>query len=184
MNSVESSGGEPRHGNRPPAPEEGDGLDVEALDVESIVAELEAAREQAASHLDDLKRVAADFENYRKRVAKESASNLDRAAERVVVGLIPALDSFDAALRFEPTGEQDRQLYAGMLNTREQLLKALGAEGLEVIPTIGERFDPGVHEPVAAADGEGDLVVTSELRRGYRIGDKVLRPALVALDLE
>lgn len=175
--------------NRPDSSERLDTPDLGSagegdLDVETLMAEVEAAREQAASHLDDLKRVAADFDNYRKRVAKESAATLDRAAERVVVGLIPALDSFDAALNMEPKGDSERRLYEGMLNTREQLLKALEAEGLHVISSVGEPFDPEVHEPVAGVDGGGTLVVASELRRGYRIGDRVLRAALVTLEPE
>ncbi len=155
-----------------------------APEVEVLQTELEAAQLQAASHLDALKRVAADFENYRRRVAKEGESLLTRAAERVVKGLIPALDSFDAALQVEPDTDTERQLYAGMLNTREQLLKALEAEGLVVIPTIGQAFDPEVHEPIAATGGDGQLVVSSEIRRGYRLGDKLIRAALVTLEAE
>ena len=156
----------------------------EAQEADLLLAELEAARQQAASHLEDLKRVAADFENYRRRVAKESENTLNRAAERVVKGLIPALDSFDAALQVQPETETERQMYAGMLNTREQLLKSLGAEGLDVIPTVGEPFDPEFHEPIAAPDGEGNLIVAQEVRRGYRLGEKLIRAAMVTLELE
>ena len=154
-------------------------------DIETLVAELQAARDEAASHLDDLRRVAADFDNFRKRVARESEATLDRAAERIVVGLTPVLDSFDAALRVEPESETEKLLYSGMLNTREQLLKALEAEGLALIPTVGEAFDPEIHEPVGAPQGKGSrLVVAEELRRGYRLHNKVLRAALVALEAE
>jgi molecular chaperone GrpE len=69
-----------------------------------------------------------------------------------------------------------------MINTREQLLRALQQEGLEVVASIGEPFDPEIHEPVGAPDGTGDLVVTQELRRGYRLKDRVLRPAMVMLE--
>jgi molecular chaperone GrpE len=147
-----------------------------------LLTELQTAREEAGTYLDDLRRVAADFDNYRKRTMKESAAILDRATERVVQGLMPVLDSFDAGLGVEPGTDTERLLYSGLLNTREQLVKALEAEGLEVIPTIGEPFDPTIHEPVGPAAGTGVLVVSEEHRRGYRLRDRVLRPALVSLE--
>lgn len=147
-----------------------------------LLGELGAAREEATAYLDDLKRVAADFDNYRKRTMREAAAMLDRATEKVVRSLMPVLDTFDAALSANPKTDTERNLYSGMLNTREQLLDALKREGLEVIPTLDEPFDPEVHEPVGAPEGNGSPVVVEELRRGYRLKGKVLRPALVALE--
>ncbi|MCI0426038.1 MAG: nucleotide exchange factor GrpE [Actinobacteria bacterium] len=147
-----------------------------------LLTELGTARDEASSYLDDLRRVAADFDNYRKRTMKETAAILDRATERVVQGLMPVLDSFDAGLNTEPGTETERLLYSGLLNTREQLLKSLEAEGLEVIPTVGEPFNPALHEPVEAPAGTGRLIVKDELRRGYKLRDRVLRPALVSLE--
>ena len=155
---------------------------TEARDL--LLAEVAKSRDQASGLLDDLKRVAADFENYRKRAARESAEVLTRAAERVVRGLMPVLDSFDAALMSNSEPDVDDHFYRGVLNTRTQLLDALAQEGLEVIPTIGEPFDPEVHEPVGAPGGNGTLIVSQELRRGYTLNGKVLRAALVALENE
>jgi molecular chaperone GrpE len=152
----------------------------EAIDL--LLREVKEARDEATTYLDDLKRVAADFDNYRKRSLREQAATLERATEKVVKELLPILDTFDASLGFEPKTEGERQLYSGMINTREQLLKALEAHGLEVIPTVGERFDPELHEPVGAPEGNGELVVTEELRRGYRLNGKVLRAALIVLE--
>lgn len=152
----------------------------EAIDL--LLRELASARDEASSYLDDLKRVAADFDNYRKRTTRESSLIFERATEKVVRSLMPVLDTFDAAVGAEPKTETERQLYSGMLNTREQLLDSLKAEGLEVIRTIDEAFDPEIHEPVGAPAGNGDLVVTEELRRGYRLNGKVLRAALVVVD--
>ncbi|MGH3649071.1 MAG: nucleotide exchange factor GrpE [Acidimicrobiia bacterium] len=148
-----------------------------------LLEELGTAREEAGSFLDDLKRVAADFDNHRKRTTRENAVMLDRATEKVVRGLMPVLDSFDAALESQPKTETEQKLYRGMINTREQLLNALKNEGLEVIPTIGEPFDPEVHEPVGAPAGDGELFVSQELRRGYRLNGRVLRAALVDLEV-
>ncbi|HWL49816.1 MAG TPA: nucleotide exchange factor GrpE [Acidimicrobiia bacterium] len=150
--------------------------------VEVLLAHLEESRDEATSYLDDLRRVAADFDNYRKRTTREQAATLDRAAERVVRELLPVLDTFDAALGTSAETDTERQLLSGMISTREQLLVALEKEGLEVVPTVGEPFDPEIHEPVGAPGGTNDLVVSAELRRGYRLRDRVLRPAMVMLE--
>lgn len=157
--------------------------DDPASAIEILLVELKSAREEGDSYLDDLKRVAADFDNYRKRTTRDNAVMLDRATEKVVMGLMPVLDTFDAALQTEPDTDTEKKLYSGMLNTREQLLNALKNEGLEVIPTIDEPFDPEIHEPVGAPGGNGQLTVTQELRRGYRLRGKVLRAALVVVDV-
>ena len=149
-----------------------------------LLAEVATARDEATSYLDDLKRVAADFDNYRKRSIRDQATTHERATERVAEGLLPVLDTFDAALVTEPDTDRERQLYSGMINTREQLLSSLRAAGLQVVPTIGEDFDPEIHEPVGAPTGSGQLIVDQELRRGYRLNGKVLRPALVVLEVK
>jgi molecular chaperone GrpE len=150
--------------------------------VRVLLGHLGSARQDAESHLDDLRRIAADFDNFRKRNAREQELSINRAAERVVTELLPVLDTFDAAVSVKPTSDSERQLLSGMLNTREQLLKALEKEGLEVVPAIGEEFDPEIHEPVGPAAGDGVAVVSAELRRGYRLNGKVLRAALVQLE--
>lgn len=147
-----------------------------------LLTELQSSREEATSYLDDLRRVAADFDNYRKRTTRDSSAMLDRATEKVVRSLLPVLDTFDAALNATPNTDTEKQLYSGMLNTREQLLNALKDEGLGVIPTVDEKFDPEIHEPVGAPAGSGTLIVSEELRRGYRLNGKVLRAALVVLE--
>lgn len=152
----------------------------EAIDM--LLREVANARDEASTYLDDLKRVAADFDNYRKRTTRDSGEMFERATEKVVRSLMPVLDTFDAAVDAEPKTDTEKQLYSGMLNTREQLLSALKDQGLEVIPTIDETFDPEVHEPVGAPARDGDLVVTQELRRGYRLNGKLLRAALVAIE--
>jgi molecular chaperone GrpE len=147
-----------------------------------LLTRLEESRDESTAYLDDLRRVAADFDNYRKRTTREQAVIVDRAAERVVGELLPVLDTFDAAVAANAETEQERNLLSGMINTREQLLTALEREGLEVLPTIGEAFDPEIHEPVGAPGGTNDLVVSSELRRGYRLRGRVIRPAMVMLE--
>jgi len=149
--------------------------------VKVLLAAVHDARAEAGAYLDDLRRVAADFDNFRKRAIRDQQSIVDRAAERVLSSLLPVLDSFDAALAIEPLTETEKQLLRGMRGTHAQLMDVLAKEGLEAIPTVGEPFDPEVHEAVTTAGGDS-LVVGEELRRGYRLRGRVLRAALVALE--
>ena len=140
------------------------------------------ARRTAASHLDDLRRIAAEFDNYRKRATRERAEVVDRAAERVIQTLLPVLDSLDAALA-HVADDADQGLVAGLRGTHQQLLDALGQEGLAPIPAEGSPFDPEFHEAVSGG-GDGHLVVTGVMRRGYTLHGRVIRPALVQVAAE
>ena len=161
------------------------GLDLpddpaEALPI--LLSALAEARRDADRYLDDLRRVAADFENYRKRSQREMSAIVERASERVVRQLLPVLDSFEGALGTEPKTESEEKLLVGVRNTYELLLDVLAKEGLEPIETWDVPFDPHVHEAVSTTgDGEGTLMVTQDLRRGYKLRGKVLRAALVAV---
>lgn len=152
--------------------------------VEVLTGALLAARAEAAGHLDHWQRVAAEFDNFRKRSHREHTEIVSRAAERVLVGLLPTLDSFDAAVAFEAETEKEEKLLAGMHGTLTQLLTALQAEGLESIQALGAEFDPELHEAVQVDEGSGTMVVTRELRRGYLLNGRVLRAALVAVGYE
>lgn len=152
----------------------------EAVDV--LTEELARARQSAESYLDDLRRVAADFENFRKRAARDREELVERAAQRVIASLLPVLDSFDAAVAAAEAGDGERIL-TGMRNIHQQLMAVLVAEGLEPIAAAGTPFDPERHEAVAGG-GDGHLVVTTEARRGYTLKGRVLRPALVEVAAE
>ncbi|HSR46085.1 MAG TPA: nucleotide exchange factor GrpE [Acidimicrobiia bacterium] len=143
------------------------------------------AQADASSLLDDLQRLAAEFDNYRKRTQRDMTLSIERASERVIERLLPVLDTFDAALLIEATSPTEHQLLGGMLGTREQLLEVLKAEGLDVIPAAGETFNPEIHEAVVASgDGTESIVVSSEMRKGYTLKGKVIRAALVAVNHE
>lgn len=152
---------------------------AEARDL--LAAELSVASQDAQAYLEDLKRVAADFDNYRKRTQRELAENVERASSRVIAGLLPVLDSFDLAVAHEPATESEANLLGGVNGTRQQLIDALAKEGLEVIQTVGEVFDPEIHEAVTMTGNPEHPVVLAEVRRGYLLGGRVLRAALVAV---
>jgi molecular chaperone GrpE len=160
---------------------ETDEVEAEVVEAEPV-DELSAARAQAESYLNDLRRVAADFDNYRKRSQRELHGVIERSSERVVSALLPVLDSLDAALGIETSTEAEEKLKAGVRGTRDQLLDVLGREGLEPIVALDEPFDPVLHEAVTTREGgNGELVVLDEYRRGYTLKGKVLRPTLVGV---
>jgi molecular chaperone GrpE len=141
---------------------------------------LSTVRESANAYLDDLQRVAAEYENYRKRIEREREDIVTRSSQRVVESLLPVLDSFDQAFAQEAQTPGEEKILAGIHSTFHLITETLAKEGLERIPTLGEAFDPTVHEAVAGG-GDGDLVVTEELRAGYTLNGRVLRAAIVTV---
>lgn len=142
--------------------------------------QLEAARAQAQQYLDDLRRVQAEFENYRKRMLKEQAAVVDRAAGAVVERLLPVLDDFELALLAADRTQDYEAMVRGVELVFAKLREVLEKEGLERIESHGKPFDPELHEAVLHADGDGDeLVVVDEMRPGYKLAGRVLRPSMV-----
>ena len=152
--------------------------------VTMLLQELAASRSDANEYLDNLQRVAAEFDNFRRRTMRERTELSQRASQGVVERLLPVLDSFDSAFTHEAQTPTEELLISGMRGTYQQLFDLLQKEGLEPIPADpGEEFDPEVHEAVSsAASGDGAPVIAQELRRGYRLKGRVIRPALVAVD--
>ena len=146
---------------------------------EELLARLQDAEQERDEVFDNLRRVAADFDNYRKRVAREQAQLHTRAAERVVVKLLPVLDDLVRALEAAEHHEEAKVL-EGVSMTKDALAGVLASEGVEEIPTDGA-FDPHVHEALMTQPAEGVEPghVVHVVQRGYRLGDVVLRPARV-----
>jgi len=141
---------------------------------------LAAAEAKAQEHLDDLKRLAAEFENYKKRTAREQASLSTRATERLVKELLPIVDDLERALEAAEEHEEAK-LEEGVRLVHRQLAAALEREGLAEIETSG-KFDPHVHEALLSQPSDADEGnVIEVLQKGYRLGDRVLRPARVVV---
>jgi molecular chaperone GrpE len=139
---------------------------------------LAAAEAKAQQHLDDLKRLAADFDNYRKRVARDQAALSARAAERLVKELLPIVDDLKRALEAAEEHEEAK-LEEGVRLVHRQLASVLERQGLAEIETDG-KFDPHVHEALLSQPSEADEgSVIEVIQKGYRLGDRVLRPARV-----
>ena len=145
--------------------------------LEERIAALEAERDE---RLNDLKRVAADFENYRKRVARDQESLAARAHERLVKELLPVLDDLERALAAAEEHEEAK-LEEGVRLVHEELKSALKREGLAEIETNG-RFDPHVHEALLSQPSDAEEgSVLEVVQKGYRLGDRVVRPARVVV---
>jgi molecular chaperone GrpE len=151
----------------------------EARDV--LLRELAEARQESGELLASLQRVVAEFENYRKRTERDQVENVQRASQRVIQSILPTLDSLSAALAIEATTDAEQKMIDGMRGTEALLLEALRAEGFEPIDATGTPFDPALHEAVQVVQGEGEQIVQEELRKGYVMRGRVIRPSLVVV---
>jgi molecular chaperone GrpE len=155
---------------------------VEASAIEGELDELVKTAKQRDDYLALAQRTQADFENYRKRVAREAAAARDRGVGSLAKELLPALDNLDRALE---AAAEDDPLLDGVRLVRAELKAALARAGIESFCPLGEQFDPSVHEAVATApqapDGKPSGTVVEVYQDGYRLGEGVLRPARVVV---
>ena len=139
----------------------------------------QTARERD-EYLDALQRLKAEFDNYRKRVAREEAALAARASERLMAGLVPVLDDLERALE-AATQHEEAKLEEGVALVHRSLAGLLAREGLAEVPTDG-RFDPHSQEALLAQPSETEEgMVIQVLQKGYLLGDRVLRPARVVI---
>ena len=145
--------------------------------MEGKIAELESA---VAESKDRYLRTAADFDNFKKRSRQQQLETIQHASADLIARLLPALDDLHKALDHKPEGV-DESWAKGLELSVRKLEEALSAHGLEPIHAIGAPFDPKLHEAIGSEESaeHPEDTVTSELRRGYRIRDRVVRPALV-----
>jgi molecular chaperone GrpE len=144
------------------------------------VDELEAVQKERDEYLDALQRLKAEFDNYRKRVARDQHELAARAHERLVRELVPVLDDLERALEFAAAHEE-AQLEDGVRLVHRALADALAKEGLAEIATDG-KFDPHTQEALLSQPSEAEEgAVIQVLQKGYKLGDRVLRPARVVI---
>ena len=148
-------------------------------DVSSLRGELEKAQAERNLLLDRMARLQAEFDNARKRAAREQQEYKDFALTDALKNLLPILDSFDRALQIKVQKHEDFR--AGVELIRKQLQDALEKLGLRPIPAKGEPFDPRLHEAIEMVDTDTvpDQHVMDELQRGYKLKDRLLRPSMV-----
>ncbi len=163
--------------------------DGDAAEIEGDLDELVRTAAQRDEYLALAQRTQADFENYRKRISRESAAAQERGAMALAKELLPALDNLDRALEeagvAAQAGGQEDPLLAGVRLVRAELSAALARAGIEAYSPAGEVFDPALHEAVATAEqpagGAKCGIVVEVYQPGYRLGANVIRPARVVV---
>lgn len=161
----------------PPAVEAG-----AADEFAQLKSQIEALSTERSSLYDQLLRRQAEFENYRKRVERERSQTYQRGRDDVLVQFLPVVDNFERALESLERSEGDAEaLRHGVELIHRQFKDALSKFGLEPVESVGHTFDPHVHEAVTTepTDKHKENTVIEEFQRGYKIGDRLLRPAKV-----
>lgn len=147
----------------------------------TLEEQLEAAKEEAAKNLDGWMRSQAEFANARKRMEKQRVDIQVRATTDMATRLLPVIDDFERALANVPEAISEDSWFAGVEMVNRKLIGIL--ESLNVVPieAVGEAFDPNCHEAIMQEESDEyeSGVVTEELQKGYKIGDRVVRPSLV-----
>jgi molecular chaperone GrpE len=141
-------------------------------------AEIDKLKAERDQLLDRLARLQAEFDNARKRAERERLEYRDYAAGNVIEQFLPVLDNFDLALKSTGSAEQLRSGVSLIVKQMEEILRQLQ---VAPVATLGEHFDPRVHEALGAVERDDlpDQHVAEEVRRGYKLRDRLLRPALV-----
>lgn len=154
---------------------------VGASEVERLQKELEAARAQAAEYQEKWQRALAEFSNYRKRQEAEFLDRVRLSNAALIAKLLPVLDDLERALQTLPQGLQMLTWVDGIYLIKRKLEVILESEGLRPIETQGKSFDPLYHEVALYEEVEGyeDGAILGEIQRGYMLGERVIRPALV-----
>jgi molecular chaperone GrpE len=149
--------------------------------LEALEAELAEARGLADEYLDGWQRSRAEFANYKKRVDRELETAYTAAAAQVLARYLPVIDDIERALKEHPEPTEIEAWTAGIELIHRKLLDVLDAEGVEKVPSEGQVFDPNLHEAISfeASDGFEEGHIIEVIREGYRLGDRILRPAMV-----
>ena len=146
--------------------------------IEKLKAQLKEEIEKSDEYYEHLKRNMAEFDNFKKRISKEKDMMYNTISASVISELLPILDNFEKALNSESTDESYKN---GMAMIYGQLIDALNKIGVEEIEALNTTFDPNFHEAVMHVEDEnfGEKEVVEVFRKGYKIGDKIIRHAMV-----
>lgn len=148
---------------------------------DQLQQELEAAKEDAARHLEAAQRVQAEFENFRKRTLREMEEARQRAGQRLIEGLLPVVDNLERAIDHTVAGGDLEHFLKGVELVHQQVSDVFGKEGVEVLDPLGGPFDPNLHQAVGQREDAEvpDGTVVEVFQKGYSLAGRVLRPAMV-----
>jgi molecular chaperone GrpE len=159
------------------------GPDKEKKEIEELKKRLEEKEKEAKENYDRFLRSAADFENYKKRVAKEKEEWTKFANEELIKGILPFVDNLERAIAHSEKTADLNSLIEGIRLTVQQFLQTLNKFGVSRIESLGKPFDPNVHEAMllVETDEHKPNHVVQEFQRGYLLNDRLLRPATVSV---
>ncbi len=146
--------------------------------LEDLKTRLKQEKEKSDEYYEHLKRNMAEFDNFKKRITKEKDMMYNTISANIISELLPILDNFDKALNAETADESYKN---GIVMIYNQLMETLNKLGVEEIEALNSTFDPNFHEAVMHVEDEnyGEKEVTEVFRKGYKIGDKIIRHAMV-----
>jgi molecular chaperone GrpE len=152
-------------------------------EIEELKQKLEGKEKEAKEHYDRLLRMAADFENYKKRAVREKEEWTKFANEDLIKGILPFIDNLERAVNHSEKTEDFQSLVEGIKLTIQQLLQALNKFGVSPIESLGKPFNPAVHQAmlVVETDQQEPNQVVEEFQKGYLLNDRLLRPATVSV---
>jgi molecular chaperone GrpE len=162
-----------------PSGEEDPANEQQAMDDKEAAEEAVEEPEQPEDYLALAQRIQADFENYRKRAAREAAAAGERARGGLVRELLPIVDNLERAIASAEEGEQ--HLAQGVRLVHSELIAVLERNGVQQFDPVGDKFDPAEHEALSVREGEEPGVVLDVVEKGYRANGTVLRPARVVV---
>lgn len=154
--------------------------ELAAAALAELLAEVERLQDEASENFENYQRAVADMANYRRRKELDTQRQIERARAQLLLRLLPVIDDFRRALGSIPEDAANADWVQGLRLIERKLWNVLQSEGVQPMESVGERFDPNLHEAVMAAEGAStpDTVV-AEFEPGYYIGEQVLRPAKV-----
>lgn len=168
-----------------PGKEEPAEEDLKALkaELQSVKEDLKKAKESSDNSLSKLKYLMADFDNYRKQMDRQAASKAESAKAELLLGFLGIRDDYLRALLVARQSKTEPVVIEGLEGILKNIDSLLAAEGVREIETIGTPFDPNVHDAIAhsAREDVEENTVTAEIRKGYMLNSKVLRPSMVEI---
>lgn len=160
----------------------GSAPDADQQETGGMNDELETERQRSQEYLEQAKRARAELVNYRRRTEEELARMQKQAGERIISKLLPAIDDLDRAIDSMSETERSTSWGEGIMLVQRKIWSTLESEGVQPIEAVGQPFDPSMHEAISMQEGaNGATTVIEEYQRGYLLGDRVLRPAMVAV---
>ena len=157
---------------------EGQAASAELPSIEQLKGLLDEEREKAESYMRNWQRAAADYQNFKRRVEEERAETARFANAALIINLLPLADDLERAVQTVDGALAGLTWVEGIVLINRKLQALLEAMGVNEIPADGAAFDPAVHEAIAQQPGEEGKVL-SVVQKGYRLGDRVIRPAMV-----